>query len=181
MTNGRAGPGGPVARVRGSRVADFAWGRGSRGAGRRSPATLPTLRAGAPTVNAYTPTPVREAEGFRRICTALYAAECEYAMQVFSVADLTDAMSARRKGPTASACVSVDGVYSTQRVFCEQNKRDRICAARCKLVARGREMRSAANMTVVPSLRNLRTRSKDRCVREKQLPPAKQRAGTPDS
>ena len=32
-----------VARGRGSRVADFARGRGSRGAGRRPPATLPTL------------------------------------------------------------------------------------------------------------------------------------------
>ena len=50
LTNVRAGPGmsGPgrearVARGRGSRVADFARGRGSRGAGRRPPATLPTL------------------------------------------------------------------------------------------------------------------------------------------
>ena len=33
-----------VVRGRGSRVADFARGRGSRGAGRRTPATLPTLR-----------------------------------------------------------------------------------------------------------------------------------------
>ena len=45
---GRTGYIGPgrearVARGRGSRVADFARGRGSRGAGRRPPATLPTL------------------------------------------------------------------------------------------------------------------------------------------
>ena len=32
-----------VARGRGSRIADFAWGRGARGAVRRPPATLPTL------------------------------------------------------------------------------------------------------------------------------------------
>ena len=32
-----------VARGRGSRVADFAQGSGSQGAGRRHPATLPTL------------------------------------------------------------------------------------------------------------------------------------------
>ena len=37
-----------VARVRGSRVADFARGRGSRGAGRRPPATLPTLSESGP-------------------------------------------------------------------------------------------------------------------------------------
>ena len=37
-----------VARGRGSRVADFARGRGSRGAGRRPPATLPTLGTSAP-------------------------------------------------------------------------------------------------------------------------------------
>ena len=44
-----------VARGRGSRVADFAWSRGARGAGRRPPATLPFLLAIAGAVRPAVP------------------------------------------------------------------------------------------------------------------------------
>ena len=80
------GPGSPGRSGRGSRVADFARGRGSRGADRRPPAILPTL--GLP----------RRAEAVRRSCPRLRrllyrAYVCEPV-----------AATARARGSSAGAC-----------------------------------------------------------------------------